>query len=123
MALLSSLSHSPTTFHHPNSSSSAYYASKCRLSFPFFNPRIKSCASAISGRVIHRPLSSSNICTQESAKVDSPLLSITESFYEDELWAAACLRVRSFHDFAPDTFGIQVSLRFPFLSLCVCSWE
>ncbi|KAI4344358.1 hypothetical protein L6164_011592 [Bauhinia variegata] len=116
MALLSSLSHSPrpfsTTFHHLNSSPSAYSASKCRLYFTFFNPRIQSCAPAISGRIILIPLSSSNICTQESAKVDASLLTITESFYEDELWAAACLRIRSFHDFKPDTFGVQDHMRY-----------
>jgi len=52
---------------------------------------------------------STNIFTQ---KLDTSLLSITESFYEDELWAAACLRVRSFNQFRPDAFGIRVSLSF-----------
>lgn len=52
---------------------------------------------------------STNIFTQ---KLDTTLLSIAESLYEDELWAAACLRVRSFHQFRPDTFGVQVSLSF-----------
>ncbi|QCD80452.1 uncharacterized protein LOC114177771 [Vigna unguiculata] len=52
---------------------------------------------------------STNIFTQ---KLDTSLLSITESFYEDELWAAACLRVRSFNQFRPDAFGIRDHMRY-----------
>ncbi|KAG4932480.1 hypothetical protein JHK87_046482 [Glycine soja] len=52
---------------------------------------------------------STNICTQ---KIDTNLLTIAESFYEDELWAAACLRVRSFNQFRADAFGIQDHTRY-----------
>ncbi|BAT76667.1 hypothetical protein VIGAN_01470600 [Vigna angularis var. angularis] len=52
---------------------------------------------------------STNIFTQN---LDTTLLSIAESFYEDELWAAACLRVRSFHQFRPDAFGVRDHMRY-----------
>nr|ACU22891.1 unknown [Glycine max] len=45
-------------------------------------------------------------------KIDTTLLTIAESFYEDELWAAACLRVRSFNQFRPDAFGILDHTRY-----------
>ena len=55
--------------------------------------------------------SSTNICTQ---KIDTSLITIAESFYDDEFWAASSLRVRSFNQFRPDTFGVQVSFSTPF---------
>lgn len=48
--------------------------------------------------------SSINICTQ---KIDTSLITIAESFYDDEFWAASSLRVRSFNQFRPDTYGVQ----------------
>ncbi|PNX92825.1 gcn5-related n-acetyltransferase family protein [Trifolium pratense] len=53
---------------------------------------------------IQSSASSTNICTQ---KIDTSLITIAESFYDDELWAASSLRVRSFNEFRPDTFGVQ----------------
>jgi hypothetical protein len=55
--------------------------------------------------------SSINICTQ---KIDTSLITIAESFYDDEFWAASSLRVRSFNQFRPDTYGVQVSFFTPF---------
>ncbi|KAI5416595.1 hypothetical protein KIW84_041585 [Lathyrus oleraceus] len=37
------------------------------------------------------------------------MITIAESFYDDELWAASSLRVRSFNQFRPGTYGVQVS--------------
>ncbi|GAU20960.1 hypothetical protein TSUD_201090 [Trifolium subterraneum] len=56
--------------------------------------------------LIQSSASSTNICTQ---KIDTSLINIAESFYDDELWAASSLRVRSFNEFRPDTFGVQFS--------------
>lgn len=95
MALLSSL------FSSPPIPSSAFpsYSSLTSNFHAISNLRTQIQSSA----------ASTNICTQ---KIDTSLLTIAESFYEDELWAAASLRVRSFNNFPPDTFGLQVSLPF-----------
>ncbi|KAI4363783.1 hypothetical protein MLD38_019955 [Melastoma candidum] len=37
--------------------------------------------------------------------VDKSLIKVSEAFAEEELWAAACLRVRSFNLFNPSTFS------------------
>ncbi|KAJ6746268.1 hypothetical protein OIU74_028861 [Salix koriyanagi] len=44
--------------------------------------------------------------------IDKSSLIISETSSEDQLWAAACLRVRSFHEFKPSTFGIQDHKRY-----------
>ncbi|KAK7265323.1 hypothetical protein RJT34_32942 [Clitoria ternatea] len=90
MTLLSSLCSSPSI-----PSSSFPLPSNCN-SFSNLKSQIQSTAST-------------NIFTQ---KIDTSLLTIAESFYEDELWAAASLRVRSFHQFRPDTFGVQDHTRY-----------
>ncbi|KAE9601694.1 hypothetical protein Lal_00040508 [Lupinus albus] len=58
--------------------------------------------------------SSVSIETQQhhSPKIDTSFLTIDESFYDDEFWAAASLRVRSFNVFRPDTFGLRDHIRF-----------
>ncbi|XP_065851123.1 GCN5-related N-acetyltransferase 7, chloroplastic [Euphorbia lathyris] len=52
-----------------------------------------------------RPITASNICTPH--EVDKSSLIIAETEAEDQLWAASCLRIRSFHDFQPSTYGVQ----------------
>lgn len=128
MALLSWFPSSPRPsytfqFHqllssaHASSSSS----SNSKLYFTYFNHRTQSSTFPLSAM----PASPPNICSQESPKIDTSLLTVAESFYEDELLAAANLRVRSFHDFPPDSFGVQVSLPLQFyiflISLCQIS--
>lgn len=49
--------------------------------------------------------------TTQRLRIDKSLLHISEANSEAELWAAACLRVRSFYEFKDDSFGIQVSQR------------
>ena len=55
--------------------------------------------------------------TKESApqkiRIDKSFLDVSEATSDTELWAAACLRVRTFYDFQDQDFGIQVSLRIP----------
>ncbi|XP_015933429.1 uncharacterized protein LOC107459710 [Arachis duranensis] len=87
----------PIPIHPHSSSSSSSSSSSFIYYFPVFsNVRTQIQCSA----------STTDVCTQ-SPKIDTSLLTIAESFYEDELWAAASLRVRSFNRFHPDTFGLQ----------------
>ncbi|KAL3532924.1 hypothetical protein ACH5RR_006445 [Cinchona calisaya] len=47
--------------------------------------------------------------TKESprTRIDKSFLDVSEATSETELWAAACLRVRTFYDFQDQSFGIQ----------------
>jgi hypothetical protein len=63
-----------------------------------------------SRRLCLYPISATRVVTPHH--IDKSSLTISETSSEDQLWAAACLRVRSFHEFKPSTFGIQVSLWF-----------
>ncbi|KAL3644172.1 GCN5-related N-acetyltransferase 7, chloroplastic [Castilleja foliolosa] len=44
--------------------------------------------------------------------IDRSLLRVAETCLEAELWAAACLRVRTFYDFNEQTFGIEDHKRY-----------
>ncbi|KAI5414860.1 uncharacterized protein LOC127138503 isoform X2 [Lathyrus oleraceus] len=90
MTLISSLCSFPSI----HSSSSTFPNSA--LTFSNYNTRTP----------IQSSPSSTNICTQ---KIDTSLITIAESFYDDELWAASSLRVRSFNQFRPGTYGVQFS--------------
>ncbi|XP_028797429.1 uncharacterized protein LOC114752895 isoform X2 [Neltuma alba] len=103
MALLSSISSSPRSpspflFNHllhspPPPPPSCSFIS--RLCFTSFNLSTQFSSSPISAM------------PPSSPKIDTSLLTLDESFYDDELWAASSLRVRSFREFPPDTFGLQ----------------
>ncbi|EYU37112.1 hypothetical protein ABFS82_10G130900 [Erythranthe guttata] len=43
----------------------------------------------------------------KTSRISRPLLSVSETTSEAELWAAVCLRVRTFYDFKEPTFGIE----------------
>ncbi|KAK1388294.1 Acyl-CoA N-acyltransferases (NAT) superfamily protein [Heracleum sosnowskyi] len=43
----------------------------------------------------------------QTLKIDKSTLNISEAVSEAELWAASALRVRSFYDFKPSSFGIE----------------
>ncbi|KAG8485770.1 hypothetical protein CXB51_019113 [Gossypium anomalum] len=49
---------------------------------------------------------------QHSIPLDKSSLAVAEASEEDQLWAAACLRVRSFYDFQASSYGIHVRLYF-----------
>ncbi|XP_073265899.1 GCN5-related N-acetyltransferase 7, chloroplastic isoform X3 [Populus alba] len=51
------------------------------------------------------PISATHVVTPHH--IDKSSLTISETSSEDQLWAAARLRVRSFNEFKPSTFGIQ----------------
>lgn len=44
-----------------------------------------------------------------TSRISRSSLSVSETSSEVELWAATCLRVRTFYDFNEQTFGIEVS--------------
>ncbi|KAI3444093.1 hypothetical protein Pfo_000758 [Paulownia fortunei] len=47
-----------------------------------------------------------------TSRINRSLLSVSETCSETELWAAACLRVRTFYDFNQQTFGIEDHKRY-----------
>ncbi|XP_024458705.1 uncharacterized protein LOC7465991 isoform X4 [Populus trichocarpa] len=63
-----------------------------------------------SRRLCLYPISATRVVTPHH--IDKSSLTISETSSEDQLWAAACLRVRSFHEFKPSTFGIQDHKRY-----------
>lgn len=75
--------------------------------------RSKFSAFTLSLRFPLRPINLLHVCTpphqEDSLSIDKSSLVVDETTAEDQLWAAARLRVRSFHQFDPDSFGVQVS--------------
>ncbi|KAE8056809.1 hypothetical protein FH972_013546 [Carpinus fangiana] len=60
-----------------------------------------------------RPIASSHLpSTLDANIIDKSFLSLAEAFSEEELWAAACLRVRSFYEFRPSAYGIRDHRRY-----------
>ncbi|KAH1107700.1 hypothetical protein J1N35_011468 [Gossypium stocksii] len=49
---------------------------------------------------------------QHFIPLDKSSLAVAEASEEDQLWAAACLRVRSFYDFQPSSYGIHDHKRY-----------
>lgn len=58
-------------------------------------------------RPITAVASSSHLCNP--TKLDKSALKLAEAVSEDELWAAARLRIRTFNDFSPSVVGVEVS--------------
>lgn len=92
MALLSSIpSLSFASPSHPTNS----------ISFPFHTTQFYR---------RQRSIASSNLSsTLDTNHIDKSFLNLAEAFSEEELWAAACLRIRSFYEFRPSAYGIRVS--------------
>ncbi|XP_062164794.1 GCN5-related N-acetyltransferase 7, chloroplastic isoform X2 [Alnus glutinosa] len=79
--------------------------SNCGLSFFTFN------TTQFSRR--QRPIASSHLSsTLDTNPIDKSSLNLAEAFSEEELWAAACLRVRSFYEFRPSAYGIRDHRRY-----------
>lgn len=99
MALLfSSLSYTPLP-PISNSNSFTFHKDRNHFSLPF-SSRLQCSITA------------SNLCTPTpttTTTVDTSSLILAEAFSEDQLWAASCLRVRSFYDFNPTVYAIHVS--------------
>ncbi|KAK1550772.1 hypothetical protein Q3G72_024590 [Acer saccharum] len=67
----------------------------------------QSSSLTLSRRFPLRPvITALHVCTPPHREFLSSLF-VSETASEDELWAAACLRVRSFYDFDPNTFSVQ----------------
>ncbi|KAM5554036.1 hypothetical protein ABKV19_025994 [Rosa sericea] len=81
------------------------------LSSPRPLPTHFSASTSTSLLVRRRPITACQVCTPKQPLHESTL-NVAEGFAEDELWAAACLRVRSFYQFKPTTFGLQDHKKF-----------
>ncbi|XP_024025707.1 uncharacterized protein LOC21405807 isoform X2 [Morus notabilis] len=104
MALVSS---SSPCSSHPFPSSDRW---NCRLSSSSSSPLHTSMAA--SRRLRCRPIAASSLCTDNqtippSSAIDRSAVSVAEAFSEDQLWAAASLRVRSFYEFNPSSYRIE----------------
>ncbi|XP_034699011.1 uncharacterized protein LOC117924495 [Vitis riparia] len=69
-------------------------------------PRIYSSSSYHLRRRLLRPIIASQLCAPQTFKIDKSSLVVAETVSEDQLWAAACLRIRSFYQFGP-SYGID----------------
>ena len=106
---------------HPSSSSISHTPlnSNCSLS-SFSFQRTLYCSRRLQPQLTV----ASHLCTTTTATtttVDTSLLNVAEAFSEDQLWAASCLRVRSFYNFAPTVYAIHVSPLNTFFSFLFCS--
>lgn len=103
MALLLSSPHVTVTYPSSSSVSHTPLNSNCSLSSFTFRRTL------YSSRRLQPPITvASHLCTTTTT-VDTSLLNVAEAFSEDQLWAASCLRVRSFYNFAPTAYAIHVS--------------
>ena len=99
---------SPHVTYPSSSSISHTLNSNCSLSSFSFQRTLYS-----SRRLQPQLTVASHLCTTTATTttttVDTSLLNVAEAFSEDQLWAASCLRVRSFYNFAPTVYAIHVS--------------
>ncbi|GMI94700.1 GCN5-related N-acetyltransferase 7 [Hibiscus trionum] len=58
------------------------------------------------------PVAATTTTTHHHQQIDKSSLTVAEAAEEDQLWAAACLRVRSFYDFQFSSYGIQDHKRY-----------
>ncbi|KAE8663785.1 Detected protein of confused Function [Hibiscus syriacus] len=80
-----------------------------------FSSGHRSSAVVTTGRPIRFPAVAAATTThhhQQSLPIDRSSLAVAEAVEEDQLWAAACLRIRSFNDFQSSSFGIQDHKRY-----------
>ncbi|KAK9097972.1 hypothetical protein Syun_025017 [Stephania yunnanensis] len=110
MALLSwsspSLSHHPSWLHRSNPPNQTLFATNS----PNFRPQQRFFSSSSStDRTPFRLVLTCQLCTQEALAQDLDVSSmrIAEAFREDELWAAAFLRIRSFYEYQQQSYGIN----------------
>ncbi|XP_022134834.1 uncharacterized protein LOC111007009 [Momordica charantia] len=102
----------PHFSHRPSSCSSSSSCSISWLSFSSSNSfsflRIQFSVPATSCFLGRPSIRVSNVCThQQTIPVDKSKLRVSEGTSEAELWAAACLRVRTFNKFRPNSYGIE----------------
>ncbi|KAJ4961232.1 hypothetical protein NE237_021142 [Protea cynaroides] len=92
---------------NPRWRSRASYRS-CRTIPYFYNPRNNSSVFLPFLRTggQSRSIISCQLFTPETITLDRFALDIAEALSEEELWASACLRIQSFHEFQP-CYGIE----------------
>lgn len=75
------------------------------------SPRICSSSSSypLRRRLLQPLVAASELCSPQTFRIDKSSLVVAETVSEDQLRAAACLRIRSFHKFRP-SYGIDVSV-------------
>ncbi|GKV18172.1 hypothetical protein SLEP1_g28593 [Rubroshorea leprosula] len=92
--------------------------SSSTLSLPIASPSPRWCpschqpsASATSLLISLRPVAASQVCPSthqpQPILIDKSSLIVSEAASEDQFWAAASLRVRTFYNFQPSSYGIQ----------------
>ncbi|KAL0404382.1 UNVERIFIED_CONTAM: hypothetical protein Sradi_2079000 [Sesamum radiatum] len=84
------------------------YGGVTAAGFPSFSRRIPSIRCQLSD---HQTVPQVAIPPKPS-RINRSLLSVSETCSEAELWAASCLRVRTFYDFKEQTFGIEDHKRY-----------
>ncbi|XP_038886816.1 uncharacterized protein LOC120077049 [Benincasa hispida] len=111
--MMTLLSSPPLCTSQPPSSSSSSSAIS-RLSFFSSNSftclRTQSSVPSTSSCFLNRqPIRISNVFTnqQQTITLHKSKFRVSEGTAEDELWAAASLRIRTFNHFPPDSFGID----------------
>lgn len=88
---------------------SPFYSRPTSTSPPFHLSFHTTSISPLRRRRLITAVASSHLCNPETpTKLDKSALRLAEAVSEDELWAAACLRIRSFNDFRPSV-GVEVS--------------
>ncbi|KAI3996593.1 hypothetical protein MKX01_009425 [Papaver californicum] len=105
MAILTSSSSSsifvPNSISRPNRCNSRIICPNLR------NPRISKSDVFLFSKTKFQSLTYSQLCTNDKTlTLDTSALDISVVVAEDEIWASACLRVRSFYDFK-QAFGIE----------------
>ncbi|KAL5699375.1 hypothetical protein ACHQM5_030289 [Ranunculus cassubicifolius] len=111
MALLASSSTS-TTFLKPQIEPSR--SPILTFSCPNLRYRTENPSLSINCRQIgvKSAVTSREICTNEIIHLDRSVLNIQEAVAEDELWAAACLRVRTFFSSQQQPYNVQDHMRY-----------
>uniref|UniRef100_A0A803MFJ3 N-acetyltransferase domain-containing protein n=1 Tax=Chenopodium quinoa TaxID=63459 RepID=A0A803MFJ3_CHEQI len=100
------LSSSSLNFLSPllNSFTSSPPLPSSNLTFSLSSPRRFSKLSVSSSEVCDAP--------QQSLIIDQSALLVEEAVSEDALWAAACLRIRTFNEYKEDSFGLEDHKRY-----------
>ncbi|KAL2232735.1 uncharacterized protein LOC105155638 [Sesamum indicum] len=102
----------PPTFPPPhaslNLSSKHLYGGVTPVGFPSFSRRIPAIRCQLSD---HQTVPQVAL-PPKTSRINRSLLSVSETCSEAELWAASCLRVRTFYDFKDQTFGIEDHKRY-----------
>ncbi|XP_030523407.2 uncharacterized protein LOC115736055 isoform X2 [Rhodamnia argentea] len=118
------LSLSPPLLSSFSSSASAAAAAAASSSFQCLYPSRtrRKLVWVLNPRAPGGPVCSTQVLkegTRDESAIDKSLLDFEEASSDDELWAASCLRVRTFNQFKPSTYAVEDHKR----SLAECEFE